>query len=101
MNRNMKLGEGTLSVDGYGQSYTVQDLQLRRVAELKQRLQDLRPDLFQAGVKAVKLKNDADFAVEFVRKQVHELLGGDAVVDMFKVFGDTAAADQVVKNKRK
>ncbi len=93
--------DGSLSHDGYGRSYTVQDLQLQRVFTLKQRLQELKPELFKDGVAALKAKRDAELAVAAVQREVHILLGGDAVLDMMKVFAEFAAAEQAIVSKPK
>jgi hypothetical protein len=67
------------AADGYGSFVTVDALQAREREKIRQRLEELRPELIAKGVEVIKMKALADADAESLRKELHAAVGADGV----------------------
>lgn len=86
-----------VAVDGYGEFVTVERLEELERKNVRQRMDNANPEMFEVGVKVMRAKIDAEAAVEQLRKSVHATVGPDGVRAAFammtKEASEQAAAD--------
>lgn len=94
--------DGALAPDGYGRSFTVQDLQMRERAELKARVSK---ELWEEGVQAVRTMKQAEAAMTAVKVALHRGLGEAAAGTLCRMMIEAAAVPvelpKVADKKRK
>lgn len=65
--------------EGHGQFITVEKLEELERIRIRERMNELKPELFAEAVRATRAKQDADAAAEKVRREIHLVVGGDGV----------------------
>ena len=91
--------EGSPAADGYGRSFTVEDLRARERADLRARVSK---ELWDEGVRAVRAKLEAEASLAAVRVALHRGLGGDAAATICQMITEAARLPvELPKQKRK
>jgi hypothetical protein len=89
------------AADGYGEFVTVQDLDRRERARIRERLEQMRPELIAKGIEVVKAKALADAAAEALRVELHATVGGDGIVAAMAIIHEGVAKQAAEAAKAK